>query len=88
MHTGIVYIGLVWATLLLVACVPAVVRAHSPEMRILAADIFAVMLLIWLSIFSLLTRSAYLLDAVLLLGLLSFLATLVATRYHLNERLF
>jgi multicomponent Na+:H+ antiporter subunit F len=65
-----------------------VIRAGSTPSRILALDMLVLVLIAILVILSLRQDAPYLMDAALVLALVSFVATLVAARYHAAGRLF
>jgi len=87
-HTILVYTAITWMSLLLVAGVIAVIRTPSTPSRIVALDMMVLIVVALLALFSSYQRVSYYLDAALLLALLSFVATLAASRYHGEGRLF
>lgn len=88
MQTLLVYAALTWMCLLLVVGVIAVIRASSTASRIAALDMLVLILVALLGLFSSHQRVSYYLDAALVLALLSFVATLAASRYYGEGRLF
>lgn len=88
MHTLVFYIAIVWMTALLVASTLLVVRARSVLSRVLALDMLILILVALLALLAESQRVAYLLDAALVLALLSFLATVAAVRYYAQGRIF
>ena len=87
MHELVFFITMVWSTALLVACVAAVIRLHSTAARILALDTLTLILAALLIIYAIVERSPYYMDAALILALLAFVSTLVASRYYGERKL-
>jgi multisubunit Na+/H+ antiporter MnhF subunit len=56
--------------------------------RILAFDALTLVLVALLIIYSISTETSYYLDAALVLSLLSFVSTVVASRYYSERRVF
>ncbi len=75
-------------TVLLGVSVVAVIRARSTAGRILALDTLTLILVALLVLFADANRSAYYLDAALILALLAFVGTVAAARYHGERRIF
>jgi multicomponent Na+:H+ antiporter subunit F len=75
-----------WSTLLLGIAGIILLRASDTIHRILALDVLATILIMVLTTLSYLRRTSYYVDAALALALLSFTATLVATRYLVRRR--
>ena len=82
MHDLVFFLAIAWVTVLLVACVAAVVRLRTTAARILALDTLTLVLVALLVVYATGQRSSYYMDAALILALLAFLSTLVAARYH------
>lgn len=82
MHDLVFFLAIAWVTVLLVACVAAVVRLRTTAARILALDALTLILVALLVVYATGQRSSYYMDAALILALLAFLSTLVAARYH------
>ena len=77
-----------WMTVLLVVSVAAVIRMRSTAGRILALDMLTLILVALLVLYADANRSAYYLDAALILALLAFIGTLAAARYHGERKIF
>ena len=75
-----------WATLLLVGGGVLLLRADDALHRILALDVLVAIVIALLTILSYARDVSYYIDAALALALLSFTATLVATRHVARER--
>lgn len=75
-------------TVLFCVSVVLVVRRRSPADRILALDVLTLLLIAFLVLFSGSQGSSYLLDAALVLALLSFLSTFAAAKYYGKGRIF
>jgi multicomponent Na+:H+ antiporter subunit F len=88
MHQIVFYLAIIWTTLLFGVCVVFVIRAPSLMARILALDTLTLILIAFLVLFAHADRSAFYLDAALVLALLSFAGTLAAARYHSARRIF
>jgi multicomponent Na+:H+ antiporter subunit F len=73
--------ALVWATLLLVAGGVLLLRSRDVLQRILVLDVLVSIVILLLTILSYQRNVSYYVDAALALALLSFGATLVATRF-------
>lgn len=71
----------VWATLLLVAGGLLLLRAPNALHRLLVLDVLGTIVVIMLSTLSYLNGVSYYVDAAIALALLSFTATLIASRY-------
>jgi multicomponent Na+:H+ antiporter subunit F len=80
MHEAVFFIALVWLAVLLVGGVVAVARAATTTGRILALDLMALLLIAILALVAGRENRAAFLDPALALALLSFVATLVASR--------
>ncbi len=80
MHEAVFYIALVWLAVLLAAGVVAVARAAPIPGRIQALDLMALLLIAILALVAGREGRAAFLDPALALALLSFVATLVASR--------
>jgi multicomponent Na+:H+ antiporter subunit F len=70
-----------WVTLLLLGGGVLLLRSQDTLHRILALDVLVALVVALLTILSYLRDVSYYIDAALALALLSFTATLVATRY-------
>ncbi len=88
MHATVYAFASAWLTVLLGVTVVAVIRARSAPTRILALDMLVLVFIALLVLLSLRQNAPYLMDAALVLALLSFVATLAAARYHAVGRLF
>jgi multicomponent Na+:H+ antiporter subunit F len=75
-------------TVLLAVGVVAVIRVSATAGRILALDMLTLILAALLVLYGDANRSAYYLDAALILALLAFVGTLAAARYHGERRIF
>lgn len=82
MHELVFLIAMAWSTALLVVCVAEVIRLRRTAARILALDVLTLILTALLIIYAIAEHSSYYLDAALILALLAFVATLMASRYH------
>ena len=88
MHEIVFYAAAAWMTVLLAVAVVAVIRVSSTAGRILALDTLTLILVALLVLYGDANRSAYYLDAALILALLAFVGTLAATRYYGERRIF
>jgi multisubunit Na+/H+ antiporter MnhF subunit len=88
MHEAIAIMATVWLTALLVVMVIVLIRARSPMTRILALDSLTLFLIALLVVYASANESRYFLDAAVILGLLSFVASLVTARYHSERKVF
>ena len=88
MHETVFFVALVWMTVLLTIVGVLVLRSRTAMARILALDVFTLILTALLILFADATQTSYFLDAALALALLSFISTLAAVRYHINGRVF
>jgi multisubunit Na+/H+ antiporter MnhF subunit len=88
MHEGVFYVATVWMTVLLGAAVFQTIRGRSTMQRILALDAVTLLLVAVLVLFAGWRQSSYYLDAALILSLLSFAATVGASRYRSEGRVF
>lgn len=84
----IFYGGVIWMTILLLVTIVLVIRAKTPMIRVLALDTLSLVLIGLLVLYTITTETSYYLDAAILLALLSFIATLVASRYYSEGRIF
>lgn len=75
-----------WSTLLLAVAGVLLLRAPDTLHRVLALDVLATILIMVLATLSYVHDRSYYIDAALGLALLSFTATLVATRYITRRR--
>ena len=82
----VVLVAFAWSTLLLGVAGLLLLRAPDTLHRILALDVLATILIMVLTTLSYVHRVSYYIDAALALALLSFAATLVATRYITRRR--
>ena len=76
------YGGIVWTAVLLGVVVVRIARAQTTGERILALDLLTLILIGLLALAAGEDQSSYALDAALALALLSFVATLAASRYY------
>jgi multisubunit Na+/H+ antiporter MnhF subunit len=88
MHEITYYVATIWLTFLLCVCVGLVIKTKSGMVRILAFDALTLVLVALLIIYSITTETSYYLDAALVLSLLSFVSTVVASRYYSERRVF
>ena len=88
MHEIVFYLAFAWMTALLVVSAAAVTLLRSTAGRILALDTLTLVLVALLVLYSDANRSAYYMDAALVLSLLAFVATLVLARYHGERKVF
>ncbi len=88
MHEIVFYAAAAWMTVLLAVAVVAVIRVSETGGRILALDALTLILVALLVLYGVANRSAYYLDAALILALLAFVGTLAATRYYGERRIF
>jgi multicomponent Na+:H+ antiporter subunit F len=88
MHTIVFYVAAVWMSGLLAVSIVLLIRARSMLSRILTLDMLILILVALLGLFSDSEGVSYLLDAALVLALLSFVATLAAVRFHADGKLF
>lgn len=88
MHATVFYLAMVWMTGLLIITSVLVIRGRSAMERILALDVLTLILIALLILYADATSTSYYVDAALALTLLSFIATLAASRYHSEGRLF
>jgi multicomponent Na+:H+ antiporter subunit F len=76
------YAGIVWTAFLLGVVVVRLARARTTGQRILALDLVTLILIGLLAVAAGEDQRSYALDAALALALLSFVATLAASRYY------
>lgn len=88
MHEIVFYAAAAWMTVLLAVAVVAVIRVSETAGRILALDVLTLILVALLVLYGNANRSAYYLDAALILALLAFVGTLAAARYYGERRIF
>ena len=88
MHTTVFYAAAVWMTVLLAVAVVLCLRARTALSRVLALDMLTLILVALLVLLAETKRVPYFLDAALALALFSFAATIAATRYLAERRLF
>ncbi len=88
MHEIVFYAAVAWMTVLLAVAVVAVIRVSETAGRILALDVLTLILVALLVLYGDANRSAYYLDAALILALLAFVGTLAAARYYGERRIF
>jgi multicomponent Na+:H+ antiporter subunit F len=88
LHEIVFYAAAAWMTVLLAVGVVAVIRVSATTGRILALDMLTLILAALLVLYGDANRSAYYLDAALILALLAFVGTLAAARYHGERRIF
>jgi multicomponent Na+:H+ antiporter subunit F len=86
MQSAVFYGAIAWMALLLGICVLQVARAPTTAQRILALDLLTLVLIGLLALVAGEDGRSYALDAALALALLSFLATLAASRYLGDRR--
>ena len=80
--------GIVWLAILLGITVIRLAQARTTGERILALDMVTLVLIGLLALAAGEDERSYALDAALALALLSFVATLAASRYYENRRPF
>ncbi len=88
MHEIVFYAAAAWMTVLLAVAVVAVIRVSETAGRILALDVLTLILVALLVLYGDANRSAYYLDAALILALLAFVGTLAAARYYGKRKIF
>jgi multicomponent Na+:H+ antiporter subunit F len=88
LHEIVFYLAAVWMTLLLGASAVLVITARSTGTRILVLDMLTLILVALLVLFSDANSTSYYLDAALILALLSFAASMAASRYYGERNLF
>jgi multisubunit Na+/H+ antiporter MnhF subunit len=88
MHEIVYYAAMIWMTGLLCACIWLVIRTSSGMVRILGVDTLTLILIALLILYSTTKETSYYLDAALLLSLVSFVTTVVASRYHSERKVF
>ncbi len=88
MHEIVFYAAAAWMTVLLAVAVVAVIRVSETAGRILALDVLTLILVALLVLYGDANRSAYYLDAALILALLAFVGTLAAARYYGERKIF
>jgi multicomponent Na+:H+ antiporter subunit F len=81
-------VALGWATLLLVGGGVLLLRSRDTLHRILALDVLVSVVIVLLTALSYLHDVSYYVDGALALALLSFVATLAATRHVMRGRPF
>ncbi len=81
------YVALVWMLVLLLATVVIVIRGDGTLTRVLGLDALSLILTAVLILYSTTTGRSYYLDAALMLALLSFMSTVVITRYYSEQGL-
>lgn len=86
MHELVFIFAVVWATVLLLACAVTVVKLRTTAARILALDTLTLVMVGLLVVYSVAENSPYFMDAALILALLAFISTLVASRYYGGRR--
>lgn len=84
----IFFFGIAWIAGLLGVLVVRVARARTTGQRILALDLLTLILVGLLALAAGEDRAPYALDAALGIALLSFVATLAASRYYESRRPF
>jgi multicomponent Na+:H+ antiporter subunit F len=82
----VVLVAFAWSTLLLVAGGLLLLRARDSLHRLLALDVLGSVVVMILATLSYLDDVSYYIDAALALALLSFSATMVASRYLMRRR--
>lgn len=80
--------GIVWLALLVLGSLVRLARAKTPPERVLALDLLTLVLIGLLAVTAGEDRRVYALDAALALALLSFVATIAASRYHEDREPF
>lgn len=88
MHLSVFYIAVIWLGLLIAASLVYMIRTDSITTRILVLDTVGLMVAALLALSSRASGNHFYLDSALLLGLLSFAATVAAARYHYQGKLF
>lgn len=88
MHSEVFTVATVWVAGLLVVCVMVMLRSRSGTVRVLALDTMTLMFMSMLVLFSLSRGVSWYLDVALVLGMLSFLSTVVAARYYAERKIF
>ena len=88
MHDVVYYGAMIWMTSLLCVCIGLVVWAKASIVRILSLDALTLVLVSLLILYSTTTETSFYLDAALMLALISFVSTLVASRYWGERKVF
>jgi multicomponent Na+:H+ antiporter subunit F len=88
MHATVFFVAVIWMTVLLTIVGFLVLRSRTAMGRILALDVFTLILTALLILLADATQTSFYLDAALALALLSFISTLAAVRYHVHGRVF
>lgn len=88
MHEITYYVAMIWLTGLLLVSIAMVIRTRSGMVRILAFDAVTLVLVALLIMYSITTETSYYLDAALMLALVSFVSTVVASRYYSERKVF
>lgn len=87
-QSALFYGGIIWVAILLGIVVVKVALGRTTGEKILALDLLTLVLIGLLALVAGEDQRAYALDAALALALLSFVATLGASRYYENRRPF
>lgn len=88
LHDVVFHGAAIWMTVLAGACIAMIVRDASALVRIAVLDLLTVIVIGLMIIYAVAQGKEYLLDVALALGVLSFLATLAAARFHGRGSLF
>lgn len=87
-HEIVSVVGIAWLAVLLLIVVGSVARSRTPAERIVAVDLATLVLIGLLGLVAADEQRSYALDAALALALLSFVATVAASRYLGDRRPF
>jgi multicomponent Na+:H+ antiporter subunit F len=85
-HEAVYVTGIVWLAVLLLVSVVSLGRSRTTAERIVVLDLAALVLIGLLGLVAVTNQRAYALDAALALSLLSFIATVAASRYLGDRR--
>ena len=88
MHPVPLSVATIWIAALMGVLLVLTIVTRSALTRIVALDTLTLILIAFLALAAARARSAYALDAALVLALLSFVGTLAAARYYTRRSLF
>ena len=88
MHEIVYYLAMIWLTGLLCACIWQVIRTPWGMARILGLDTLTLIVISLLIMYSTTKETSFYLDAALLLAFISFVSTIVLSRYHSEHKIF
>jgi multicomponent Na+:H+ antiporter subunit F len=88
MHTIVFYLATAWLLGLVAITAVLIVGARSRTVRLLALDTLTMIVVALLVLYTYAERTAYYLDAALVLALLAFVGTVAAARYASEGEVF